>query len=85
MTRREWVAAVWAEWAPSYRAGRIDVGPLVITVTTRKQIQRDTWEHMLIGVTTEKKRPGVVAEMVAELSGDKPSGATVHRLHAVQG
>lgn len=79
---RDRVREVWAEWAPDYRAGRLDVGRVVIVFTTRKRLQRQCWEHMLMGAWMECERPGSVAEQVAELRGES-QGQTVRRLHAV--
>lgn len=83
MTKREWLRATWAEWAPDYRAGRLDLGRVVIIVTTRRRLQRQTWHHMQMGIEVESHSPGAVALTLAELSGEVPPKASVHRLHAV--
>ena len=85
MSIPERARALWAEWAPDYREGRLDVGRVVIVFTTRKRLQRQAWEHLRMGAEMESERPGAAAEvakMVAELNGEEPV-ATAHRLHAV--
>lgn len=72
---------LWAEWGPAYRRGRLDFGPVVIRVQTRKQIQREVWDQMLLGIKFEQRAPGAIAAQVAELEGERQP--TVHRLHAV--
>lgn len=38
MTKREWLAATWAEWCPYWGDGRFEVGPIV--VMTRRELSR---------------------------------------------
>lgn len=85
MTPREWLRAKWAEWAPSYRAGRLDVGRFVIV--SRKELSRWSWEHHAIGATMQREDPAHAAR-IAPLAEHEPRRAepvaVVRHLHSVR-
>lgn len=56
MTAREWLIATWAEWAPTLRPGRLEVGPLILI--TRGSLADVAREQHDIGVLAERREPG---------------------------
>lgn len=85
MTRQEWLAGVWAEWAPSYRAGRLDVGRFVIM--SRKELSLWAQEHHSIGAHMQREDPAAAARLAALVERESQradSVAVVRHLHSVR-
>ncbi|RYC14557.1 hypothetical protein [Nocardioides zhouii] len=85
MTRREWIAATWAEWAPSYRSGRLDIGQFVIV--SRKELSRWSWEHHASGANMQREDPAHadrIAPLAERESQQAEPVAVVRHLHAVR-
>lgn len=57
---------MWTAWGalPAYRAGRLDIGPLVIQ--SRSRLCDDTWESMRVGAARERTDPGWGASLEAK-------------------
>lgn len=71
---------LWAEWAPSYVDGRLDLGPLV--VMSRRRLSIATWEAMDMGIKSDLTSD-LIAQHVAEMRGEAHESAAVRHLRVV--
>lgn len=58
MTARERVLTIWAEWAPSYRKGRLEIGRMVIL--SRSEVHQLADRNLELGMRLERERPGTL-------------------------